>query len=183
MAELNTAIIVVDVINDFVTGVLGSKRAGKIIPKVKQLLYKARENKIPVIYACDTHLPNLDREFEVWPPHAMRGTKGSEVVDELKPQKNDFVIHKRRYNSFFGTDLDMLLRELKVDTVVLMGLVTEICIQNTAAGAFFHGYHIIVPEDGVETITDEFQKAGLEYMKRVFGAEITTIEKLLKQLS
>jgi nicotinamidase-related amidase len=183
VAELNTTIIVVDVINDFVTGVLGSKRAGRIIPKVKRLLDHARENKIPVIYTCDTHLPNLDREFEVWPPHAMRGAKGSEVVDELKPQKNDFVIHKRRYNSFFGTELDMLLRELKVDTIVLVGLVTEICIQNTAAGAFFHGYHIIVPEDGVETISDEFQKAGLDYMKRVFGAEITTIEKLLKQLS
>jgi nicotinamidase-related amidase len=183
VAELKTAIIVVDIINDFVTGVLGSKRARRIIPRVKLLLDHARDRKIPVIYTCDTHLPNLDREFEVWPPHAMRGTKGSEVVDVLKPQKNDFMIHKRRYNSFFGTELDMLLRELKIDTVVLVGLVTEICIQNTAAGAFFHGYHSIVPEDGVETVSDEYQKAGLDYMKRVFGAEITTIEKLLKQLS
>lgn len=173
----------VDIINDFVTGALGTKRAGKIIPKVKRLLDHAREKKIPVIYTCDTHLPNLDREFEVWPPHAIRGTKGSEVVDELKPQMNDFVIHKRRYNSFFGTELDMLLRELKVDTVVLVGLATEICIQNTAAGAFFHGYHITVPEDGIETVSDKFQKAGLDYMKRVFGAKITTTEKLLKQLS
>jgi nicotinamidase-related amidase len=136
-----------------------------------------------VIYTCDAHLPNLDREFEVWPPHAALGTKGSEIVDELKPQKNDFVIHKRRYDSFFGTELDMLLRELKVDTVVLVGLVTEICIQNTAAGAFYRGYHIIVPEDGVETISDEYQKVGLEYMKRVFGAKIMTIEKLLNQLA
>lgn len=183
MSRLKIAIIVVDIINDFVTGVLGSKRAGRIIPRVKRLLDYARKNKVPVIYTCDTHLPNLDREFEVWHPHAMRGTKGSEVVDELKPQKSDFIISKRRYNSFFGTDLDMLLRELKVDTIVLVGLVTEICIQNTAAGAFFHGYHIIVPEDGVETVSDEFQKAGLDYMKRVFGVEITTTEKLLKQLS
>lgn len=164
------------------TGVLGSKRAGKIIPRVKRLLDFARENKIPIIYVCDTHLPRVDNEFEVWPPHAMQGTKGAEVVTELKPQKNDFVVHKRRYNSFFGTDLDTLLRELKVDTVILVGLVTEICIQNTAAGAFFHGYRIIVPEDGVETISDEFQKSGLDYMQRVFGAKITTIEKLLKQL-
>ena len=183
MAELKTAIIVVDVINDFVTGVLGTKRAERIIPKIKRLLDSAREKKTPVIYACDTHLPNVDREFEVWPSHAMPGTKGAEVVDELKPQKNDFVIHKRRYDSFFGTELDMLLRELKVETVVLVGLVTEICIQNTAAGASFHGYHIIVPKDGVETISDEYQKAGLKYMKRVFGTKITTTEKLLNQLA
>ena len=79
----------------------------------------------------------MDNEFKVWPPHAIQGTKGSEAVDELKPQKNDFIIQKRRYNSFFDTGLDMLLRELKVDTVILAGLVTDICIQNTAAGAFF----------------------------------------------
>jgi nicotinamidase-related amidase len=104
------------------------------------------------------------------------------VVDALKPQERDFVIRKRRYNSFFNTDLDTLLRELKAETVVLVGLVTDICIQNTAAGAFFLGYHIVVPEDGVETISDEFQETSLNYMKRVFGARITTVEKLLKEL-
>lgn len=179
---MKTAIVVVDIINDFVTGVLGTKRAEKIIPEVKRLLDHARKKNIPIIYTCDTHLPNLDREFEVWPPHAVRGSRGSEVVDELTPERSDFLIRKRRYDSFFGTELDMLLRELKVDTVVLVGLVTDICIQNTAAGAFFHGYCIIVPEDGVETTSDGFQKAGLDYMQRVFGVEITTIEKLLKQL-
>lgn len=113
----------------------------------------------------------------------MLGTRGSEVVNELKPQKGDFMIHKRRYSSFFGTDLDMLLRELKIDTIVLVGLVTDIYIQNTAAGTFFYGYHIIVPEDAVETTSDQLQKAALDYMKRVFGAKIATTEKLLKQLA
>jgi nicotinamidase-related amidase len=180
--SLKTAIIVVDIINDFVTGVLGSRRAPRIIPRVKHLIDFVHEKKIPVIFACDTHLPDVDNEFEVWPPHAMEGTRGSEVVDALKPQSKDFVIRKRRYNSFFNTDLDTLLRELKVETVVLVGLVTDICIQNTAAGAFFLGYHIVVPEDGVETISDEFQRTSLAYMKRVFGARITTVEKLLKEL-
>jgi nicotinamidase-related amidase len=179
---MKSAIIVVDVINDFVTGVLGSKRAEKIVPKVKHLLDFAREKKIPIIYTCDTHLPNLDSEFEVWPLHAMVGTKGAEVVDELKPKKGDFIVHKRRYSSFFGTDLDTLLRELDVEVVVLVGLVTDICVQHTAADAFFRGYHIIIPEDGVETITEELQKTSLKYMKRVYGAKITTTEKLLKQL-
>jgi len=182
MMSLKTAIIVVDIINDFVTGVLGSKRAQRIVPKVKHLIDFAHKEKIPVIFTCDTHLPNLDNEFEIWPPHALQGTPGSEVVDELRPKREDFVIRKRRYNSFFDTDLDTLLRELRVETVVLVGLVTDICIQNTAAGAFFLGYHIVVPEDGVETISDEFQKTSLGYMKRVFGVRITTVEKLLKEL-
>jgi nicotinamidase-related amidase len=181
--SLKTAIIVVDIINDFVTGVLGSKRAQRIVPRVKRLTDFAHDKNIPVIFTCDTHLPDVDNEFEVWPPHAVEGTRGSEVVDALKPQERDFLIRKRHYNSFFNTDLDTLLRELKVETVVLVGLVTEICIQNTAAGAFFLGYHIIVPEDGVETISNEFQKTSLNYMKRVFGVKITTVEKLLKELA
>jgi len=180
---LKTAIIVVDVINDFVTGALGSKRAEKIIPNVKRLLDSARKKKVPVIYTCDSHLQGLDDEFEVWSPHAILGTKGAEVVDELKPKKDDFVIRKRRYSSFFGTDLDTLLRELQVDTVVLVGLVTDICIQHTAADAFFRGYKVVVPKDGVETVSDEAQKASLEYMKKNYGAKITTVEKLLKELA
>jgi len=180
---MKTAVIVVDIINDFVTGILGSKRAPRIVPRVKRLLDSARKKKVPVIYTCDTHLPNLDSEFDVWPPHAVKGTKGAEVVDELKPKKTDFVVHKRRYSSFFGTDLDTLLRELRVDTVVIVGLVTDICVQHTAGDAFFRGYHIIVPKDGVETISDEAQKISLEYMRKVYNAKITTIEKLLKELA
>lgn len=180
---MKTAIIVVDIINDFVSGVLGSKRAEKIIPNVKRLLDFARKKKIPVIYTCDTHLRELDDEFEVWPPHAVKGTKGAEVIDELKPEKTDFIIHKRRYSSFFGTDLDTLLRELQVDTVVIVGLVTDICVQHTAGDAFFRGYRIVIPEDGVETVSPEAQKTSLEYMKKVYNAKITTIEKLLNELA
>lgn len=65
MKELKNATIVVDIINDFVTGVLRTERAEKIIPRVKRLLEFAREKKIPVIYTCDTHLPGVDNEFEV----------------------------------------------------------------------------------------------------------------------
>jgi nicotinamidase-related amidase len=173
--------MVIDMINDFVTGVFKNERAEKIIPDIQRLLNFARENKIPVIYVNDAHLPNVDTEFDVWPQHAVAGTWGAQVVDELKPKKGDFVIEKRRYSAFHGTGLDQLLRELKVDTLILTGVVTDICIQHTAADAFFRGYKIIVPEDCVETIDEQTQKAALDYLKRVYGSEITRADELMKR--
>ncbi|MFB0567764.1 MAG: cysteine hydrolase family protein [Candidatus Bathyarchaeia archaeon] len=133
------AVVVIDMINDFVTGVFKNERAEKIILNVGQLLNFAREKKISVVYVNDAHLPNVDTEFDVWPQHAVAGTWGAQVVDDLKPEKGDFVFQKRRYSAFQGTGLDQLLRELKVDTLILTGVVTDICIQHTAADAFFRG--------------------------------------------
>ena len=178
---MKTAVVVVDMINDFVTGALKNERASRIIPNIQRLLDFARKKKIPVIYTNDTHLPGIDEEFEIWPQHALVGTKGAEVIEELKPVKGDYVLQKRRYSAFFGTYLDLLLRELKVDTLVLVGLVTNVCIQNTAGDAFFRGYRVIVPEDCVEATSEEAQKAGIEYMKTIYGCKITNLDELMRK--
>jgi len=178
---VKAALIVVDMLNDFVTGALKCKRAPRIVPNIQRLLDFARKKGIPVIYANDTHLPSVDKEFDIWPPHAVVGTKGAEVIDELKPAKGDYIVQKRRYSAFYGTDLDLLLRELHVDTLILVGLVTNVCIQHTAADAFFRGYQIIVPEDCVETLTEETQKSGIEYLKTIYGCEITNMHELTKR--
>ena len=123
----------------------------------------------------------MDVEFDVWPQHAVAGTWGAQVVDEIKPEKGDFVLQKRKYSAFQGTGLDQLLRELKVDTLILTGVVTDICIQHTAADAFFRGYKIIVPEDCVEAINEQTQKAALDYLKRIYGSEITRADEIMKR--
>ncbi len=179
--RVKTAVMVIDMINDFVTGVFKNKRAEKIVPNVKRLLNFARRNRMPVVYVNDAHLPNLDIEFDVWGQHAVAGTWGAQVIDELKPKKSDFVLQKRRYSAFQGTDLDQLLRELKVDTLILTGVVTDICIQHTAADAFFKGYKVIVPEDCVEAINEQNQKAALDYLKRVYGNKITRTDEIMKK--
>jgi nicotinamidase-related amidase len=176
---LKAAVLVIDVINDFVTGVLGSDRAATIVPNVGKLLDHARGTGVPVVYITDSHLPGVDREFEIWPRHAVRGSWGARVVEEIRPQEGDYQIQKRRYSCFYATDLDDLLRELGVDTVVLTGLVTNICVQHTAADAFFRGYRIVVPRDCVEAPTEDAQKASLSYMEEVYKAEVTSSEALI----
>ena len=178
---MKTAVIVIDMINDFVTGVLKTERAQRIIPNIQRLLEFARKKKIPIVYTNDAHLSGVDKELEVWPAHALAGTRGAQVIDELKPLEGDYVIQKRRYSAFHGTSLDQLLRDLKVDTLVLVGLVTNICIQHTAADAFFRGYQIFVPEDGVEAPTEKDQKTSLEYMRKMYGCEITTVKELIEK--
>lgn len=178
---MKTAVIVIDMINDFVTGVFKSERAAKIIPNIKVLLNFARKKKVPVVYATDAHLPNMDPEFDVWGSHAVAGTWGAEIVDELKPHKSDFRVLKRKYSAFQGTDLDQLLRELKVDAVILTGVVTDICIQHTAADAFFKGYRIIIPQDCVEAVDSPTQEATLKFLRKAYGPEITTSKELMKK--
>jgi nicotinamidase-related amidase len=177
---VNTAVLVIDVINDFVTGALGSDRAAAIVPHIHRLLKRARELRVPIIYVTDAHIPEIDREFEVWPRHAEKGSEGARVVEEVRPREGDHHIEKRRYSCFYATGLDALLRELGVDTIVLTGLVTHICIQHTAADAFFRGYRVVVPEDCVQAPTEEVHKASLRYMEEMYGAEVTFSEALME---
>jgi len=178
---MKTAVVVIDMINDFVMGVFKNERAAKIIPNVKRLLKFARKQGVPIVYATDAHLPNLDPEFEVWGPHATKGSWGAEIIDELKPEKGDYRVLKRKYSAFQGTDLDMLLRELKIDTLILTGVITDICIQHTAADAFFRGYKVIVPQDCVEAADAPTQNAAIKFLRKAYGAEITTVNELMKK--
>jgi nicotinamidase-related amidase len=180
---MKAAIIVVDMLHDFVRGALKCERAERIVPNLQKLVVFAREKRIPVIYSNDAHLKEIDGEFKLWGPHAIDGDAGAQVVEELKPLATDFVVKKRRYSGFFETDLDLLLRELNVDTLILTGLHTHLCVRHTAADAYFRGFRLIVPEDAVEAFTKEDHESGLEYLKRNYGAEITTVDSLLEHLT
>jgi nicotinamidase-related amidase len=180
---LKPAVIVVDMINDFVAGIFKSDRAARIIPNISALLEHARKAKVLVIYATDAHLPEIDPEFDVWGRHAEAGSWGAEVIDELTPKEGDFRVIKRKYSAFQGTDLDQLLRELKVDTVILTGVVTDICIQHTAADAFFRGYKVVVPKDCVEAVDEATQEASVKFIERTYGSTVTTSKELIKKKS
>ena len=174
------AVVVIDMLEDFVTGALRCERADRIIPNIKKLVETARKKNIPVIYSNDAHLPT-DFELKKWGKHAMKGSKGAEVISQLKPGKEDIVLEKRAYSGFFETGLDSVLRNLKVDTLILTGLHTNMCVRHTAADAFFRGYKIVVPQDATEAFTEKDYKEGLEYLKNVYNAEIIETDKILKQ--
>jgi len=176
------AVLVIDMLEEFVKGRLKAPAAEKIVPKISRLLEHARSKNIPVIYLADSHYKGVDFELKLWGDHAIKGSPESKIIDELKPRDGDYVIYKRRYDGFMFTDLDMLLRELGVDTVILTGIHTHICVQNTALGAFYRGYKVIVPRDCVAAFSDEWHEYGIKYMKEFIGAKITTLDELISEL-
>lgn len=175
----NVAVLVIDMLNEFVTGRLGSERARKIVGPLSEFIEKAREAGAFIIYAKDSHIPRIDFELRKWGEHALRGKESSEIVKELSPKEGDYIVEKRRYSAFFMTDLDLLLRELGVDTLILTGVSTDICVMHTAADAFYRGYRIVVPKDLVESISEEGQERGLNILKELYGAEIVSSSEAL----
>ncbi|HWR22773.1 MAG TPA: isochorismatase family cysteine hydrolase [Feifaniaceae bacterium] len=173
------AVIVVDMLNDFVTGALGCDRAREIVPALAKLVRAAREHGIPVIYANDSHLRGIDRELELWGDHAIRGTEGAEVIPALKPEEGDYAVPKRRYSGFYQTDLQLLLFELGVDTLVITGLHTHMCCRHTSADAYYLGLQLVVPRETTNAFTEEDYLSGLKYLEEVYGAEICDLEELL----
>jgi len=173
------AVIVVDMLNDFVTGSLKCERAQRIIAPLGKLVESARSHGVAVIYSNDCHYKGIDNELKLWGEHAIKGTVGAEVIQELKPENGDYVIPKRRYSGFFQTDLHLLLKELGVDTLIMTGLHVNMCVRHTSADAFSWGFQLIVPSDGTEAFTEEDFQAGLDYLKQIYGAEIQTVAEII----
>ena len=175
---MRPAVIVIDMLEDFVTGALANPRCERIIPPLAELLDGARERGWPVCYGNDAHLPG-DPEEKVWGRHALVGTPGAQVIDALAPQAGDVEFPKRYYSSFYETGLGGFLRQHEVDTVILTGQHTHICVRHAAADALNLGLNIIVPTDAVDSFTEEDHQHGLEYLRMVYAAQTPTVAEVL----
>ena len=176
------AILVVDMLNDFVTGAIGCDRARAIVPACVRLLDAAREKGVPVIYCNDSHLPGIDRELQIWGDHAIKGTPGAEVIPELTTQAKDYVVPKRRYSGFFQTDLDILLKELGVKTVIMTGLHAHMCVRHTSADAYCLGYDVVAAKECMDSFTEEDYQIGIAYLKTCYGADAYSNEELIAMM-
>ena len=168
------AVLVIDMLEDFIseTGTLYVGEQGKkIISQIKKLLDEERRSGSSIIYICDNHLMD-DAEFEMFPCHCVRGTKGAEIIKELAPQNGDYIITKRRYSAFAGTDLEITLKEKGVKQLILVGVCTNICVLYTAADARNLNYKVVVPENCVTSFDLEAHKFALNEMKKTLGVEV-----------
>jgi nicotinamidase-related amidase len=168
------ALVVVDMIHDFADP-SGALYCGPSMPPVidviKGEIARARTAREPVVYLTDDHLPD-DAEFKVFPPHAIHGSKGAQIIPQLAPAAGDVVIPKRRFSGFFGTDLDITLREKGVDAVRLVGDCTNICVLFTAADARNLGYAVEVVREGVTSFDLEAHKHALSELEKTLGARL-----------
>ncbi len=176
---MRTALLVVDMLNDFVDGSLANPAAKAIIEPISALVDNGRSaDDWVVVYANDAHLPT-DIELRVFPPHAMAGTPGSEVVDSLRPRPDDVVVPKRFYSAFTETELDAALRSRDVGRLVVVGQHTDCCIRHSSYDAFRLGYELTVCpeattvfEPGSNEPIAQRQDRALAYLTTYYGARI-----------
>src|SRR5258705_7120881 len=175
-----TALVVVDMQNDFVRegGSLLVADAEATIPLISGLLELARANRMHVVYSQDTHRDG-DPEWRIWPEHAREGSWGWEIVDALKPAEDDTVLRKIRYDAFYGTPLDHLLRLSGVDTLVICGTVANICVHYTAASAALRWYDVVIPRDAISALDPFDLESSLRQTAFVFAGRITTARALI----
>lgn len=174
LSNKDSALIIVDMQNDFVKdgGNLMIEDAGKTIPNIKDLLVRARKSNIPVFYTQDTHIEG-DKEFEIWPEHCLQGSWGWQIIDELKPQNNELVIPKNRYDGFYGTNLEHYLSHVwNIRNLVIVGTVANICVLHTAASAGLRWYNIVMPADGISAATDFDQALTLREVSFLYAWKI-----------
>jgi nicotinamidase-related amidase len=119
-------------------------------------------------------------------PHSLRGSRGAEVIDELRRAASDIVLSKRRFSAFFKTDLDQTLRTLQAETVVLAGIATHVCVLGTALDALSNDFSAIILEDCCAAhrqeyhgpVLDAFRKTPLYPLLRV--CDSTALRQLLE---
>jgi len=177
-----TALLVVDMLKDFfVDGGAMVLEGGDILYAPHQkLLAAARAAGMPVLW-LNQSLPPDDSLFEMRTVHCLAGSWGAEVVDELPVEDGDIVIPKRRYSGFFQTTLDLTLRERGINTVIVTGVVTNICVRSTVHDAFFLRYKVLVPEDLVMATSPQAQEVTLYDIDTHYG-DVTDLEELLAVL-
>ena len=199
-----TALIVVDMQNDFVRdgGILQTKAAKATLGANKKLIDYFHAAKMPVIY---TRIVNRNENLRVrlmsfgrpdalkanaivpgfkrFYPDVKKELDAADVVDEIYPAKGDIVIDKDLFDAFQGTNLDLLLKANGIQTVLVTGTVTQICVDSTGKGAFNHGYNSVLISDAISTDASEpFVKELLTNFGRLWG-RVMTSDQAIQELS
>ena len=175
LTEGNPALIIVDIMGtgrpeDDDGGIPSMGGEEERVDRVIPLIEAARASNIPVIYIIEVHRPDhvdfgreLDGDEGI---HCVEGHPGTRIHVRLPYREGvDYLIPKRRYSAFFGTDFEILLKGLKVDTLFLCGGLTDVCVHYTFVDAHQHDYHAHVVEDCVGGSSIEAHNASLKAME------------------
>ena len=197
----NAALIVVDMQNDFCSPGGAFDRLGydmlmvkEMIPRLVGLVSEARKVNLPVVFLKSTYntIPNWYLS-EVWFEHKMRrqsgiysevpalkeGTLGWEIIDELKPLPTELVVCKNRYDGFLHTNLDLVLRNRGIRSVIMTGVSTNVCVETTTREAFLRDYYVVFTKDCTASYERDLHEATLKNVDKYFGIVVAS-EDILK---
>jgi ureidoacrylate peracid hydrolase len=192
IAPAHTALLVIDMQNDFCAegGYLdrvmkrGSQGNAALAGRIQRLVEAARANSVPVIWITAIY----DKRFLSAPVLAIQRQRG--IIDEVccargswgadffvvAPRDDEFVVEKHRYSAFSGTELDNILRDHGIRTLVVTGVATNVCVESTLRDGFMNGHYIVVPEDCVGAYNPALHQATLDNVRALFGDVIDSAE-------
>ena len=188
-----SALIVVDVQNDFVSlqGAFGRwgedmTMIQEMVPKLKELIEEARAARVPIIYFKNTSSPwtnsqvHTERIAEVrgkgGQEITIEGTWGAEFYEGICPREDERVVVKHRYSGFIDTDLDLILRSLGIKTLIMTGVATNVCVESTSRDGFMKDFRIIFVKDCSATTEQKLHEGTLENIERYFGTVVSAKE-------
>ena len=157
----------------------------EIVANIKKILNIYREKKLQIIFVKREHRKSgidIDKTrveiFKKSKGLILENDKSSEIIDDLKPLKDEIIVIKRRWSSFFGTELDILLRRLNINNLIVTGIQTPNCIRATVYDALSLDYNVIVISDATASKSEEIQKNNLFDIENL-GVDVLTTNELI----
>ena len=192
----NSALLIIDMQNAFVHPEgslskmgLDTSRTSIVIDPIKQLVKEFKQQNRPVIFIQHTHRPDKTDSgviAKVFPPimdlgHCFDGTWDAEFIDQLKPESDDYIVKKHRFSAFYNTQLEDVLRGLSVETLVVTGIATNVCVESTVRDAFYRDFNVFVPREATASFTAEAEQGSFGNFEFAF-ARVKSLEEMLNEL-
>jgi ureidoacrylate peracid hydrolase len=198
-SAFNFGLLVVDMQNGFVSKGgsydqlgMNTEEYRKIIPKTKELLDFCRANLIPVFFTEAIREPSgidlltrvhrllpVTREERLKVPICVRGTWDAKTIDEIKPADSDHVVIKRRDSAFQDTELRVWLQSERINTLIICGVDTSICVETSLRDAFNIGYDVILISDATASGINKHYETTLERVRDYYGL-VMTVERFFR---
>jgi nicotinamidase-related amidase len=162
------------------------------IPHVRRLADAFRATRRPVVYVAHILKPDYsDAAFPYWRigitpgggnrTHCVEGTWGAQIIDELKPQDGEHLVVKKGFGGFTNTPLDTILRNMGVNTCVVSGVTTCVCVSNTVRGGVEQNYRMVIAAEGVAEVNRQAHAGELSTMQRLF-ADVAPLDEIIGRL-
>jgi len=157
----------------------------KMIPRLQFFLSEMRKKEVPIVF-CKYLIDDEARDAGIYVkarPFILkeglrRNSWGGEIVDGLKSKKNDFIIEKSRFTAFYNTNMEIVLKSLKAETLFFTGVATNVCVESSIRDAFFRDYQCVLVEDCCKAWNEEFHLATIRNVIHGFGMVMTADEAL-----
>lgn len=164
------ALIIIDMLNDFFKEAPMKNQKSVLSEKINGLIKIVERKNIPIIFIRQEFKKDLSDAFLFMKKrnekNTIKGTKGAQILSEINKNKNDIIITKKRFSSFYKTRLDSLLKINKINSLIIAGIFTHSCIRQTTIDAYQRDFNIILAKECIDSWDKKHHKITLDYLNQ-----------------